>query len=264
MARLRVPWQALWTVLAVTLLVLSATGAFAVPELGAAQPSRDRSWLVTTDGVRIEIRGPWRIKGQRVLYTNDRGTLSSIRLSALDLEATERATAEKRPRTAPQPKASAPALVLSDRDFSKWKAALPEASDVASEPASGASPPDRSPASPVSPVSSPPSRPAAADGTESSSATSPVEVASWQDVGDSDSGIQLFATLRNTSNVRVFKVQVTVRVLDEAGNVLESKSGQLRLPTIGAGESVNLRANFPDVTTYSEIEFEISSEQVRA
>ena len=49
-------------------------------------------WLVTRDGHRIETEGPWRVEGARVLFHSLGGTLHSIELSEIDLEASRRLT----------------------------------------------------------------------------------------------------------------------------------------------------------------------------
>lgn len=49
--------------------------------------------LVTKDGQKIETDGPWEIKGRQVIFTTPKtGTLSAVRLSEIDLEASELAT----------------------------------------------------------------------------------------------------------------------------------------------------------------------------
>lgn len=50
-------------------------------------------WLITQDGQRIQTQGDWKVKGRMVVFTSDRGTLSSIRLDEVDLEASEKMTA---------------------------------------------------------------------------------------------------------------------------------------------------------------------------
>ncbi len=66
-------------------------------------------WLVTRAGERVETEGPWEVKGQMVVFTQPGGTLSSLRVSEVDLEASEEATAETA-RTAAPPEAPAPTL----------------------------------------------------------------------------------------------------------------------------------------------------------
>jgi glutaredoxin len=77
-------------------------------------------WLVTRDGHRIETDGPWKVKGRMVVYTDTRGTLSSLRLDELDLEASEAAGEEPEspPPAVEQAEERAPVLVLTNEDIS--------------------------------------------------------------------------------------------------------------------------------------------------
>jgi hypothetical protein len=59
-------------------------------------------WLATRDGHRIETDGPWKVKGRIVVYTDAKGTLSSIRLDEIDPEASE-AVSEEPPETPAKP-----------------------------------------------------------------------------------------------------------------------------------------------------------------
>ncbi len=59
--------------------------------MGAAAAQAD--WLVTRAGERIETEGGWQVKGRMVVFTQLGGTLSSIRLSEVDLDASREATA---------------------------------------------------------------------------------------------------------------------------------------------------------------------------
>lgn len=49
-------------------------------------------WLVMSDGSRLETRGPWSVEGRRVLFTLPNGTLSALRASEVDLDASEQLT----------------------------------------------------------------------------------------------------------------------------------------------------------------------------
>ena len=72
-------------------------------------PAAVADWLVTADGETIETRGPWKVKGRVVVFTDAKGALSSVRLDDLDLEASETVTADGGPReTKPAPPAAAP------------------------------------------------------------------------------------------------------------------------------------------------------------
>ena len=72
--------------------------------------------LVTHQGQQIETKGAWTVKGRQVVFTTPEGRLSSIRLSEVDLDASELATnpppppppspeeeEAKKPKTPPKP-----------------------------------------------------------------------------------------------------------------------------------------------------------------
>lgn len=65
-------------------------------------------WLVTRSGERIETEDGWQIKGRMVVFTRPGGTLSSIRLSEIDLEASREATAAAETTARPAPTAAPP------------------------------------------------------------------------------------------------------------------------------------------------------------
>ncbi|MEO1367556.1 MAG: hypothetical protein AAFX50_10305, partial [Acidobacteriota bacterium] len=81
-------------------------------------------WLVTKDGARIETKGPWKVDGRRVLFTQPNGTLSAMRASEIDFEASEAATAaasapaaaEAAPAAGKEPLPE-PVLVLTNKDI---------------------------------------------------------------------------------------------------------------------------------------------------
>ena len=83
------------------LLLVALAGAPALSEV-----------LVTVDGDRIETQGPWEVKGRRIQFTDVHGTLRSLSRSAVDLEASEAASAPA-PEPAPPaaPAAAAPVSV---------------------------------------------------------------------------------------------------------------------------------------------------------
>ena len=63
-------------------------------------PPASADVLVTRDGQRIETDGPWEVKGRQVVFTNTAGVLSVVRLSEIDLEASELATNPPEPEVA--------------------------------------------------------------------------------------------------------------------------------------------------------------------
>lgn len=80
--------------------------------------------LVTRDGQQIETEGPWTVKGRQVVFTTPEGRLTSIRLTEVDMEASELATNPPPPpppalgAEAEKPKAPPkPVLVLTDENI---------------------------------------------------------------------------------------------------------------------------------------------------
>ncbi len=55
-------------------------------------PAAVADLLVTRDGETVETQGPWKVKGRMVVFTDAAGTLSSLRLDDLDLDASHAAT----------------------------------------------------------------------------------------------------------------------------------------------------------------------------
>ena len=104
--------------LAVQILAIALTLTVSLPA--------SAEWLITHDGHRIETDGPWKVKGRLVVYTDAKGTLSSIRLDEIDLEASETASQEpaeepaesredeSKPEREPRKR---PVLVLTDGDI---------------------------------------------------------------------------------------------------------------------------------------------------
>ena len=68
-----------------------------------AAASAHADWLVTRDGERIETQGGWEIRGRMVVFEQHNGTLSSIRLSVVDLDASAEATRKAAAAATPAP-----------------------------------------------------------------------------------------------------------------------------------------------------------------
>lgn len=83
-------------------------------------------WLVLRDGARVETRGPWQVKAGQVIFTQTNGTLSSLRLRDVDLEASRTLTEQPAP-AAPEPEKPAapkePVMVITDREIQRSSSA---------------------------------------------------------------------------------------------------------------------------------------------
>ena len=221
-----------------------------------------------------------------MLYTNERGTLSSIRLAEVDLGASERASAPPPPPAAVQPtqeERRPAALVLERGDLPRFEGTdfssssrggneegeggggnAPQAGGP-SRPTPGPGPANRrsSVASVVPGDAASPTATSSGSGERSGSegeqARASVSVASWRDLGDYDTGISIFGTLRNDASSTARGIGVQVTVLNEAGTVLGKRAARVRGGQIPAGGSLNFRVSFPDISAYSTVEFEVST-----
>ena len=78
-----------------------------VPALWA--PGAAAELLVTHRGDVIETQGPWKVKGRQVVFTSEEGVLSSMRLSDVDLEASEETWKRRQEEAAAPPREEAEA-----------------------------------------------------------------------------------------------------------------------------------------------------------
>ncbi len=197
-------------------------------------------WLVTTDGQRVETDGPWKAQGKLVVFKRPNGSLSSIRLSAVDLDASREATAEAvrpAPPPPPPPPPKKPVLVLTDADVGH---VTPEGDPLTPE-AEGQAPADES-VDPARPATTPPG----------------VEVTDWRQVDDPENlNVQILGTVTNKSQDLVTGLSVTVRLLSGDGSLIAEKAASLAPTTLAAGAAVNFRAVFTGVVTFSTAAFEV-------
>jgi mycoredoxin len=90
--------------------------------------------VVLKDGSRVETRGAMEVRGKRIVFTNAKGTLATLRLDEVDLEASRAASqpapaaAKAGPSAAPK---KAPVLVLNDRDVANADPAAESAAQAA-------------------------------------------------------------------------------------------------------------------------------------
>jgi len=76
-------------------------------------------WLVLRDGARLETRGPAKVEGRRVLFTDATGTLMALPAADVDFDAT--AAANRPAPLPPEPRPAAkpvPVVRLTDADVS--------------------------------------------------------------------------------------------------------------------------------------------------
>ena len=220
----------------------------AAAALAAAAPA-GADWLVMRDGARVETKGPWTEQGAMIVFHTANGTLSSVRLRDADLdasrEATEKAKLPPPPAPAP-PVAKKPAIVITDADLERS-----EPAPTAGSPTAAASPAAESTAADAASSS------AAAPSSPEAAKTERLQISDWhQDLDASRTGVVVVAQLRNTSPDVVGNIQVTAKLLDEAGAVVATAEALLGSNALRPGQQTALRASFPGVHTFSDVSFE--------
>ncbi len=223
-------------------------------------PAASADWLVGSDGERIETRGPWQIKRSLVVFKSANGSLSSLRLADVDLEASERATAEAKAEPsasavpAPPPAKREPVLVLTTEDVGR--AVEPAADGVEEETAE-----------PETPEEIEPSRSAEAEPSRSAEAEPEpprVEVISWRQAeGAEIAGLEIHGTLRNDSPSIVTGAGVRVSLYDHDGELIARREAFLDATSIAGRATIGFRALFPGVDVFAgEPVFEVRAREL--
>lgn len=188
-------------------------------------------WLVMRDGTRLETLGPWEVKGQQVVFTHCRP--AALRLAAVDLEASEAASAEP----APPPVAG------------------PEDGPTRREPLAGKDLQRRT----IDPGEEAEQNPEP-DG-DSATSDEPVRLVDWNSSVNADlGGLEITGTVRNSGDEVAGAVSVTVTVLGGDGDPYPSRAF-LQQSALAPGGSSTFRALLPGIFALVEDPtFEIRSE----
>lgn len=201
------------------------------------------NWLALRDGARVETAGGWEVKGKVVIFKLADGALSSLRLAEVDLEASERATAEaarkreEADRPAPSPPAKrATVLILTDDDVPRAADDAADAGDAAGATAGGAAGGE-----------------AAADAPEA-----PVAVVSWDQEVDGR-GARITGRVSNRSEAVAVDVAVTVHIYDDGGGLLGRAAAIVEQTFLAPGESSGFRAFFTEVASVASAAFGVTS-----
>jgi hypothetical protein len=196
-------------------------------------------WLVTHDQATIETRGPWSVDGRRVVFSRMDGTLSSLRSSAVDLEASSRlstAAFPASPEADPTTTRKAPVLILTDDDIahqtSSAQAPIGESVVVLSDK--------------LEPEGD-------------------MEVTALRHgptlAGD---GVEIFGVLRNGSAHRAIDLSLLAQLYVGHGKTLVGSSSALpESRELEPGESTRFHAVFPGVERYDQVDFEVQSLRVK-
>lgn len=217
--------------------ILVAVASALVLAGGAARAD----WLVTRDGAQLEIRGPWEVEGQMVIFTLADGTFSSLRLSAVDLEASQRLTEhEARAATEPEPASKAgprqATFVLTDADVGHIGGTSPASPDAPTGPEGEAG------------------------GEETEPAAAKLSVTGWRELLDEESNaVQIVGTLHNPGANPATSISLEVVLYDDAGTLLERSTARLAQSFLPGGSSTQFVAPFADTLSFSAVKFDLRS-----
>jgi hypothetical protein len=210
--------------------------------LTAAAPLH-ADWLVTVDGSEIETEGAWRVDGSQVLFTLQGGGLASLPLADVDLAASEARTNPPAPAAAEEPPAAPPKptarWVLTDGDVART--VNPEAAAA----------------------------PGAGDGEGGETAAPSLgglSVTSWDDVAleEGEPGIALRGTVHNGGSGYATSVTVKALLYDAEGQLLEMRTNAPVESALEPGASSEFRIEFPDVTSFSGVQFTVDGQGIAA
>jgi len=221
---------------------LLALAALALPAAGRAD------WLVTTEGGRLETRGPWEVKGRLVVFTAADGTLASLRAAQVDLPASRRATAEAKealsdageaPEPAPAPRKAVRSIT--DKDVGHPGETAGEAAGDKDKAADAKAP-------------------GADTASAAAAGKSPVSVATWRKVDRAEKdGVDVVGTLKNRGGDLQTDVALSVTLLDDDGVVLGTARASVTSDSIPAQQAVDFKASFPGVFVFARAKFDIQS-----
>lgn len=200
--------------------------------------------LITRDGSGIETRGPWEVRGRLVVFTRADGTLSSIHLRDVDLEASEEATAAAAAEEMEAEETSGPdetaeqgagekesAWVLTDADFTRRLI-------IEEEEEPGDSTAD-----------------AAEDAAQNQPTRPPVVLNYQRQIDEVDRHVRITGTLANKSRATASSVALEVSLFDEQGDLIEMRRAAVDKTVLTPGAETPFEADFPDVFGFAAVQF---------
>ena len=197
-------------------------------------------WLVTQDGDRVETRGPWEIKGKLVVFTLPDGTLSSMRLTDVDLDASQELTNSKDVSSAPVATTSQrrdATIVITDSDVAHVAAEAP--SSAAERQQAG--------------TEARAEQAAAASGED-------LTVAEWnQEYDDAIDGVVLTGSIENRSPNLHTEITLQVMLYNTDGSLAGRAAATVDNILLRAGESSSFRAAFAGIVGFDRPEFRVNS-----
>jgi hypothetical protein len=172
------------------------------------------------------------------------GSLGSLKLADLDLDASAKATAEATAKASAATAAGAaaeaagktPVIVLTDANVAH----------VTDEPAAASSekPAENIPAQPAGQM---------------------VQVGPWDHTyRAADNSMQIEGRVRNTGKNLAGAVALTAMLYDEKGGLLASAPASLPTDTLAAGATTTFSVNFPGIQNFSMVKFDVQSLEIKS
>jgi hypothetical protein len=211
----------------------------------AFSASADR--LVLRDGTIIPTRGPFQIKGRVVIFTQPNGTLSSLRVDELDLDASRPPSRGETP-----PLADIPAPPGQEASLS-----APSPEDESLPVPKNLTPLGREQLSPAPPPLLPDAEPRA--GTRQGEAEH-LLVRSWESTVDQ--GLEIRGRLVNASSNLATGIVMRVTVLGPDDRVLEEKKATLNRTRLSPYDELAFSVSFPELTGFAFVHFAVESQRL--
>ena len=197
-------------------------------------------WLVTQGGDQVETRGPWEIRGKLVVFTLPNGTLSSMRLTDVDLDASQELTTAKDAPSAPVVATSQrreATIVITDSDVAHVGPEAP--STVAERQEAGAQ--------------------ARAELAAEASGEG-LTVAAWnQEYDDAIDGVVLTGSIENRSSNLHSEITLQVMLYNTDGSLAGRGAATVDNVLLRAGQSSSFRAAFAGIVGFDRPEFRVNS-----
>lgn len=219
-------------------LAALAAAVFVAPSLTAPAAA---DWLVMNDGTRVEIVGPWEQRGGLLVFTLPGGTLSSLRVGQVDLEASRLATEEAaRPpepvvEPAPEPEAKAKAKhVFTEKELPPVIRAETEGSPEAEGAAT------------------------AGTGETAAAGDDRLQVTDWNVVTpDEFDGSRVVGRIRNVGDVLLTSVAMEVRAFNASGTPVGRAMADVSPGPVPPDRVIDFTADFPTVYGITAVKFNL-------
>jgi hypothetical protein len=204
-------------------------------------------WLVTHDGARVETKGPWKVKGNQVVFTLPNGIFSALRKAEVNLDASASATAGAH---AEEGKAAASASSAQEKTQPRKVVAVFNNSNIGRAVSEDLSAPE---------VQDKKQEPG-----EKPIQNAQVEIVSWSERDNAGAdGLEIVGTVKNTGSRLAANISVKVTVVDEAGETRFETAAFMRSTGLVPGKSTTFRALLPGIfTLFTEPRFEVKTDGV--